>query len=430
MPEIMPFKAYYYNTKKGIELEKLLAPPHDVISPTERVGFQQKSLYNIVHLILPDSYPMAAQMLNNLIENEIIIQREFPELYIYGTKILYNKIEFIRYGLVSLVRLSNFNEKEIFPHEKTFNKVAEGRLNLIRETNANFNPIFFLFKGNTFYSKLIHKYAKKPLFLQTTDVDNVTHVIWVIEDKKDIIALQNYFKPIPLTIADGHHRYLSALIHSQEGGSKYVLGLLVDMNDSGLQILPTHRLIQEVPNLTSEEILNRLEKYFDIEKYDFNNNDLKEKLDLLLTELSNNSPNSFGMALQNQSSFFLLTLKPNSSPQKLIKGDWSIDWKELDVSILHELILTQLLEIPEEIEDSKNIIYTKDIHQAIQEILTGRFQLLFILNPTKVEQILKVTAHSELMPHKSTYFYPKPLSGLVFYKYNPKERTVYYKKGE
>jgi len=421
MPEIMPFKAYYYNTQKGIELEKVLAPPHDVISPTERITFQQKSPYNIVHLILPDSYPMAAQMLNDFIKNEIVIQRKSPEFYLYGTKILYNKFEFVRYGLITLVRLSDFSEKQIFPHEKTFKKVAEGRLNLIRETNANFNPIFFIFKGNPLYSKLIQKYTKKRPFLETTDGDNVTHMIWVIEDKQDISTLQNYFKPIPLTIADGHHRYLSALIHSQEGGSKYILGLLVDMNDPGLQILPTHRLIQQVPTLTSDAILNRLENYFTIDKYAFTNDNLKENLDELLAQLSNSPPNSFGMTMQNQSNLFLLTLRPNFPPDALIQGDWSADWKSLDVSVLHELILTKLLEIPEEIEDAKNIIYTKDIKNAIQQVLEGSFQLLFILNPTKVEQILKVTKHSELMPHKSTYFYPKPLSGLIFYKYNPNE---------
>jgi uncharacterized protein (DUF1015 family) len=157
LPEIMPFKAYYYNPKKKIELEQVLAPPHDVISPEERIGFQQKSPYNIIHLILPDSYPKAGQMLDDLIKNQIVLQRTSPAFYIYGMKNMLNGVEFVRYGLVALVRMHEFSEKQIFPHEKTFKKVAEGRLNLIRETQANFNPIFFIFKGSSEYSKIIQK---------------------------------------------------------------------------------------------------------------------------------------------------------------------------------------------------------------------------------------------------------------------------------
>jgi len=418
MPEIIPFKAYHYNTTKKMTLEKVLAPPHDVISPEERIGFQQKSPYNIIHLILPDSYPVAGQVLTDLIQNKIVIQRNSPAFYIYGTKNRLNGVAFIRYGLVALVKLYEFSAKQILPHEKTFKKVAEGRLNLLRETQANFNPIFFLFNGSSTYSKIIQKYTKKSPLFKTVDGDKVEHMLWLIEDRHDIETLQDYFKPIPLTIADGHHRYLSALIHSQENGSKHIMGLLVDINDPGLVVLPTHRQILRVPDLNAEQILNRLQEYFQIEEFNFNKNNETEKVSQALDQLSKSPPNSYGMVLQKQSIVFILNPKSNFHPESLIDGNWSEEWKRLDVSVLHEFILNKLLGVPEEIEDSKNIIYNKNVNSAIQAVLDGKFQLLFILNPTKVDQILKITAKSELMPHKSTYFYPKPLSGLVFYKWN------------
>jgi uncharacterized protein (DUF1015 family) len=418
LPEIMPFKAYYYNPKKKIELEQVLAPPHDVISPEERIGFQQKSPYNIIHLILPDSYPKAGQMLDDLIKNQIVLQRTSPAFYIYGMKNMLNGVEFVRYGLVALVRMHEFSEKQIFPHEKTFKKVAEGRLNLIRETQANFNPIFFIFKGSSEYSKIIQKYTKKSPLFKTIDGDKVVHMLWIIEDRQDIEVLQDFFKLIPLTIADGHHRYLSALIHSQEAGSKYIMGLLVDINDPGLVILPTHRQIIHVPNLISEQILNRLQEYFQIEEFNFNKSNESEQINQALDQLGKSPPNSYGLVMQDQSTAFILTPKSDFHPESLIEGNWSEDWKRLDVSVLHEFILKKLLGVPEEIDYSKNIIYSKNAKSAIQEVLAGKFQLLFILNPTRVDQILKITAKSELMPHKSTYFYPKPLSGLVFYKWN------------
>ncbi|MDD1778161.1 MAG: DUF1015 domain-containing protein, partial [Candidatus Helarchaeota archaeon] len=413
-----PFKAYHYNTAKKLELEKVLAPPHDVISPEERIGFQKKSPYNIIRLILPDSYPAAGQMLNDLIKQKIVIQRNLPAFYIYGTKNMLNGVEFIRYGLVALVKLYEFSEKQVFPHEKTFKKVAEGRLNLLRETQANFSPIFFLFDGSSTYSKILQKYTKKSPIFKTIDGDEVEHMLWVIEDKHDIETLQQYFKPIPLTIADGHHRYLSALMHSQENGSKHIMGLLVDINDPGLVVLPTHRQILRVPNLTAEQILNRLRAYFQIEEFKFNKINVNEKVRQALDRLNTNPPNSYGVVMQDQLAIFLLTPKSDFHPESLIDGNWSEEWKRLDVSVLHEFILKKLLEIPEEIEDSKNIAYSKKAVGAIQDVLAGKFQLLFILNPTRVDQIFKVTAKSELMPHKSTYFYPKPLSGLVFYKWN------------
>ena len=424
MPEITPFKAYYFNVNNKSELESLIAPPHDVISPAERSRFLQHH-DNIVQIILPDSFSKASQTLNTWIKNKRLVRRNSPAFYIYETKYLYNNQKKKRYGFLALVRLSEFSKKEIIPHERTFEKVTEGRLNLFRETNANFNPIFFIFNGDSTYTRIIQKSITRPSFLQVQDRDGVEHTIWVIEDPQDILELQTFFKTIPLIIADGHHRYSSALAHSCENGSKYTMGLLVDMNDPNLKIFPTHRLIKHVPALSANQILDKLKQYFLLEIIDFSQTNLKEKLNEVFTRLSAKSSKSFGILLYNISKFFIITLKDEFSPESLIQGTFSDAWKRLDVSILHEYVFKQLLGVSQYINDSDNIMYIKNLEDAIEAVQQGLYQLLFILNPTKAEQILKITAGSEIMPHKSTYFYPKPLSGLLIYKWDFNEKESY-----
>ncbi len=417
MPRIAPFRSYYFNAKDKEDLESLVSPPHDVISDAERSEFLKKNPHNIVQIILPESYPKAAQILDYLIMKKHLVQSKSPALYVYGMKFMFNGQQKMRYGLVSLVELTDFSERQIIPHEKTFKRVTEGRFNLFKKTKANFNPIFFIFNGDDVYSEIIQKTITKPVFLKAQDRDGVIHSVWVIDDPKDITVLQDYFTTVPLTIADGHHRYTSALALKQEGRCKYILGLLVSMNDPGLLVLPTHRLIRYVQGLTTQEILDTLSKYFVLESFDYNPFNLQTQLGLMLKGLELKTTNAFGMVLYNVPKLFIISLKPEYTPESLIDDEISDEWKRLDVSLLRKFVFKKLLKIPQFINDSENVEYIKTVEDAILSIRRGLHQLLFILNPTKVEQILKITQLNETMPHKSTYFYPKPLSGLLIYKW-------------
>lgn len=421
MPAIVPFKAYYFDARDKKELEQLLAPPHDVISPAERSAYLRESRDNIVQIILPDSYPKAGEILNKLIETGRLIQQKSPAFYIYKTKHYQNGEMHERYGLLAIVKLSKFSEKQIIPHERTFKKVTEGRYNLFRETHANFNPIFFIFNGNHTYTKVIQKYKPRNPFLVVNDRDKVEHSVWVIDDALDIQDLQDSFQTIPLLIADGHHRYTSALMLSDENGSKYVLGLLVDMNDPNLSVFPTHRLVRYVSKINTHTIVNHIKKYFRFEAYDFSEPKMLNQLTKVLERIRKMPQNTFGLFLYNMNTFFLITLREEFPPESLIGGEFSNEWKRLDVSILHEFIFKQLLKIEQYIDDSENIAYIKNLEEAVQSVHNGLYQALFILNPTKVEQVLQITQGNEIMPHKSTYFYPKPLSGLIIYKWGPNE---------
>ncbi|MHA1266840.1 MAG: DUF1015 domain-containing protein [Candidatus Helarchaeota archaeon] len=418
MPKIKPFKGYYFNVKTRKDLEALVAPPHDVISPAERSAYLQKNPNNIVQIILPESYSSAAEIINKYIKESLLVPCKSPSFYLYETKYFLNGAEFRRVGLVALVELTDFSEKQIIPHERTFKNVTEGRLQLFRSTRANYNPIFFIFNGNPDYSNIIEKYRSTPPFLIAKDKEGVEHSLWIIEDRTDIQMLQDSFQSIPLLIADGHHRYLSALTYSKESGHKYVMGLLVDMNDPSLKVFPTHRLIRVIPNKKAEDILTTLSEYFQIIEFNASPASIQANSVPLISTLNSHQKNSFGLVLYSLSKAFIIILKAQFSSKSLINAPYSSDWKQLDVSLLHEFVFKHLLNVPQYIEDSENIHYIKDLEAAIPLVQDGFYQALFILKPPKVEEILRITSNQEIMPHKSTYFYPKPLSGLIIYKWD------------
>jgi uncharacterized protein (DUF1015 family) len=424
MPDIAPFKAYYFDAKNQAELEKFVAPPHDIISPAERIAYLQKSPDNIVHIILPESYPKAGAILNNLIENGKLTQVKSPAFYLYKTKNLNNGVMLERYGLLTLVKITKFSKKQIMPHEKIFRKIAEGRLKLFRETQANFNPIFFLFNGNPTFVKIFKKYVSKPPLLKVCDRDKVEHTIWVIDGTHDIKALQESFKKTPLLIADGHHRYASSFKLSRKKGSKYVFGLLVDMHDPNLRVFPTHRLVRYVSEFSTSAMLPKLKEHFNLEVYDFSIPNMMDQLAEVLERLNEKGQYAFGLFLYGIESFFILTLREKFLPNSLIKGRIPDALKELDVSLLHEFVFKLLLKIPPTVRDSEksleNILYLKtNLEEAVNSVYNGLYQAVFILKPTKMEQILQITQAKKVMPQKSTWFYPKPLSGLLIYKWAP-----------
>jgi uncharacterized protein (DUF1015 family) len=215
---------------------------------------------------------------------------------------------------------------------------------------------------------------------------------------------------------------MSALTLSHENGNNYVMGLLVDMNDPGLMVFPTHRLVRQIPHKDNAEILRVLRTHFQVEELAFQTADGAQELQHALGKLANLDGNSFALMLHSLNKIFLLSLKNDYKPSEIIKGNLSADWKELDVSLLHEFLFKQILGIPQYIDESENIFYVKSAQDALSLVQGGLYHAVFLLNPTTCEQVLKITQGGEIMPHKSTYFYPKPLSGLIFYKWAPEDR--------
>lgn len=193
------------------------------------------------------------------------------------------------------------------------------------------------------------------------------------------------------------------------------------MNDPNLLVFPTHRLVRYVSKMDKHKMISQIKKYFKLKVYDFPEPKMMNQLARVLERLKKMPQNTFGLFLYNKNTFFLITLREEFPPKSLIGEEFSNEWKRLDVSILHEFIFKQLLKIEQYIDDSENIAYIKNVEEAVQSVHNGLYQALFILNPTKVEQVLQITQGNEIMPHKSTYFYPKPLSGLIIYKWDLNE---------
>ncbi|TFF85326.1 MAG: DUF1015 domain-containing protein [Promethearchaeota archaeon] len=409
MPELIAFRNFHYREgKKNPErLSELVAPPYDVISKKEEITLKQKDPNNICHIILPNSYKEAGRMLNEMIEDKTLVCGEDRCICIYGIDYKKQNSEEIisRYGFVGLLKLVEIFPAHdgVIPHEMTFKKYTKDRLNLIRETDANFSPIFTIYNGNGSADKIINKYTKNEPTLVTTDRDGFTHKVWDVWKKEDINAIQKIVNKNSIIIADGHHRYITSLRHSRHGGCKYIMSLFIDFNDPGLIIYTSHRRIHRIGIKNVKEFRKKSDKYFHTEEVKS-----IDQLKILLEQ--NNDKNVFGCYFQNKILF--IKLKNNIKPENIIIGQHSKEWKNLDLPILHNILLEKCLNIKNE-----NVDYIKDMNEGIKHVDQGKIDALFIVNPTTLDQIHKITKLGEIMPQKSTYFYPKPLSGLIVHKH-------------
>jgi uncharacterized protein (DUF1015 family) len=426
MVGVKPFKAYYYNDVNTGDLSKQLAPPYDVISEKERDLLYKESMFNVVRLILgreevgdggrDNRFIRARGYLKQFIKGKKLIQTEKPVLYIYSIEFEYKGRLFTRMGVVALVKLTDFSKKQVLPHEMTFKKYTEERYNFLKACKSNFWPVFSIYKGDERVQKVMQEYASKTPLLTANDADGFFHRVWAVNDEPDITAFEKILKEKPVIIADGHHRYKTALQYSKgskDKGSKYVMMYLVDSGDPGLIILPSHRIVEKLRTCDINYILEKLVPFFNIERFDFlDENERKARGKFL--KAVDAVAHRIGMFVKGTNAYFLLTLKPGLKPEKLIKGKYCADWKKLDVSILHKLIISECLGA----EDEGNITYTKNPEEGIQKVHDETADAFFVLQAPSVRELEHVTSCGDILPHKATYFFPKPLSGMLIYKHD------------
>jgi len=332
-----------------------------------------------------------------------------------------------RIGFISLMEL-DLEDKKVLPHEKTLKAPKEDRLRLVRAVKANLSPIFMLYEDAKHkVNNILKTFSKKTKPFIDVTIDSVRHRVWAITDKDAIGRIEGIMSKKYIFIADGHHRYETSKNYARElvrngvsqsliDNSKFLMAYFVELEEKSLLIMPTHRLIKDARGLSKEEIIEKLSKYFTVEKLS-----TAKKLLARLSELR--ASHAFGMYLaapctrakrvvQGQNRYYVLKLK-DFNKAKTFMGESSADWKSLDVSILHLFILQYVLGISDE---DDNIEFVKDPGEAFKGIDKGGFKIAFFLNPTKITQVKKIAEHGEKMPRKATYFYPKPLSGLVIRK--------------
>lgn len=422
MAEIRPLRALRYNLEKAGPIENLTCPPYDIISPDQRRELLSRSGYNLIRLELPQEgknpYQEAAHTLN-LWRSEGVLQLDMEEgMYLYEEEFLSQVDRGDRrsvLGLVCRVRLEDFANGVVLPHEETLSKAKEDRFQLLSATRCNFSSIYSLYRdeGGVTRQRLLNLKETCPPRYEFSD-GLVTHRLWVINDPVAIQALEEDFAGRKLYIADGHHRYETGLRYrdtlEEQGtylpGASYTLMTLTDMADPGLTVFPTHRLVRGVEGFEESALLAACQEDFILEPQQ-NRADSEKALENLYQE------GKHAFALYSGKGWTVLTLKDPAVMEALLPGT-SPAYRTLDVSILHSLVLERLLGIDKEnMASQKNLTYTRSAEEAQRSVDQGESQCCFLLNPTRVEEIGQVAQNGEKMPQKSTYFYPKLITGLV-----------------
>lgn len=436
MGRIFPFRGICYNPPAIGDIGKVVAQPYDKIDGRLRELYYQRHPYNIARIIkgktfpddTPDNnqYTRARQYLYDWLSRGILKQNRVPSYYVYDEIYrLPSGEERIRRGFIALAELEEFGGG-IIPHERTLAGPKADRLKLMRATGAQFGQIFMLYSDpeNTINRLLDQATTNPPVYDFEDDSEGqpVRHRLWILTRPDVIEEVARRMADKSLFIADGHHRYETALNYRnemrdegrecREGSENYNNRMMtfVNFEDAGLTILPTHRVIHSLDKLDWNSLSSRLEENFIPEEIDSLDN-------LLARTEAGKKEHVFG--LYGKGKYFLLTLKPDRKPEAVVPGEFSPAWKNLDVSILQTLILDSILGIgAEKLEAHSNVRYYRLAREAVEEVNSGKAQMIFFLNPTRAGQVKKVAAKGGKMPPKSTDFFPKILTGLVINKIN------------
>jgi uncharacterized protein (DUF1015 family) len=433
MVEVIAFKGITYNKEKISRLKDVMSPPYDIISEELQNKLYSKHLNNFVRLILnkinPEDndqnnrYTRAKELLNKWIKESVFTESRKVAIFPYKIGYTQNKIKKIMNGFFILLKLDP-EYKHVKAHERTLSKPKEDRLNLMRAVNANLEPIQLLYiDENDLIRKKIDQAISEPI-VDVKGYDGFNHKLWKIEDDVVISMVENELKDKILFIADGHHRYQTAVNFAgemeQKTGKKdenapfnYRMVILVNIFDEGLSILPTHRLIKK-SDIDIKDVIDKLNQYFIVEEkiIDAANVDSYTISKKIMGEIATKKDHKFAMFYGDK--YYILTFKDEKTMDKLA-GDRSKTWRTLDVSILHKIILENIMGINQSnLED--HIRYTRIDEEAISFVNDGKYDLSFLMNATKIDELKTIADAGEHMPQKSTYFLPKMLSGLVFYK--------------
>jgi len=437
MAEIIPFRGILYNTNKINKLADVVAPPFDVISEQEQNQFHESHPQNIIKLTLGKTfendtrtnnrYTRSADCFNNWLSEGIIETDKEPAFYLTLMEFFFENKRVTRYGLIALIRLEPFEKGIVLPHEMTFSNIKSERLELMKACHANFSPIFSLYSDdeNSILDRL------KDISLERTPdhvfSDNIgqKHRLWRITDSSVHRHVSETLRDKAIFIADGHHRYETALNYRNwlsagnpdfNGGhpSNYVMMYLCSMEDSGLVILPAHRMLNQVPAETRASLIDKAKDYFDIITIPYKDDHHKEGLTQFISILkSNTSKNCIGVFIKSCPELNLLTLKPGIMEQMF--GDELPEViRNIDVTVLTRLIFMEILGFDQaRLDNEKLIAYSSVAEEAIDAVAAGRHDMVFILNPTKIQQVRDIAEAGLIMPRKATYFFPKVITGQV-----------------
>ncbi|GCE20349.1 DUF1015 domain-containing protein [Dictyobacter kobayashii] len=429
MADVQPLRGFRYAKEKVGDPAQTITPPFDVISPDAQMRYYQRNPYNIIRLELGQSnptdnglnnvYTRAARTLAEWRLDGILQQETDACYYLYQQRFSHNGQAYTRTSLLARVRLEPWDARVILPHEHTRTKDKEDRLQLLRACATNFSPIMCMYddpQGRV--RRLISTYAEQPE-IQFVDENGEEHLLQPISDPQHTALIQDFFAQRQLYIADGHHRYTTALNYRDElqkqrrgldaqDGANFMLMALIDVDDPGMLVLPTHRVLFD---LTEEQLHKlteqQLARYFSVKKV------AAATDEVMLEELARVGSQQPALIIKTAEQALLLTI--NAQGEQLMKeSGHSEAWNALDVALVQHLILETLLHITaDDVAAGKYIRYMHDTQQALQSLHTQEAQAIILLNGIPFRQVRDVALADDRMPQKSTYLYPKLITGLV-----------------
>jgi uncharacterized protein (DUF1015 family) len=407
-----------------------MAPPYDVISAEMREELHLRNEFNVIKLILgrdlagdnetENRYVRAKRYMREWVERGVLATDNEEAFYIYAQEYSVRGVFSRRIGFLGLMKLEGTDV--VLPHEHTLSKPKEDRMKLIKEVETNLSPIFGLYGGdNGYISGILENAASNLAPCVDVELDGVRHVLWRLTDSGEISGIVGAMEGRKIFIADGHHRYAVAKAYRDEcrlasgydGRADHILMYLTDMSDpKNLTIMATHRVLNNLSGAWKKEINSRLGEYFNITRFD--------SLQDLISEMDEHKQRSYVYGFYDGNDFFLLEPIEEEALRDLIK-DKPVSWKSLDVSVLHSAVFAKVLHINAQEGD---ITYVKDPEEAEELVTQAKNKAAFFLNSTKISQLKDVAEDGEMMPQKSTYFYPKLLTGLVMNRFEDQKEKV------
>jgi uncharacterized protein (DUF1015 family) len=414
MADVEPLRALHYNLDRTGGLQDVVAPPYDVIDAEQRAKLEARSPYNVVRIDLPvgnDPYGNAARLLAAWRDEGVIVQDERPALWAIEQDYTGPDGQIRRRtGFLARVRVEDYGPGRIRPHERTHPGPKEDRLNLTRATKANLSPIFSLYDDptGTATGVLANATTTTEPWGEATDEDGTVNRVWRIDDAKAITAIHDALADSELLIADGHHRYETARVYAEEiggeGPHRYVLMCLVALDDPGLTVFPTHRLLKDLTPDQHEALANAIRRDFDLRRL--------ESTDELVPDYG--QPVSMGYIDAHFRQPWMLTLKDQATADAAL-SDHAEPYRRLDTAVLEALILKGALGMTDDdIDHLTGLGYARDFDDALRLVRDGDYDAAFFVAATPIEQVRAVAAAGESMPPKSTYFFPKVPTGLLF----------------
>jgi uncharacterized protein (DUF1015 family) len=422
MAEVIPFQGVLYNPDR-VDPSLTTAPPYDVVTPAFKDSLYQQSPFNIIRIDFgkdddddnenENRYTRASRFLSHWLSEGIFLQDKKTSFYCYEVRYRVEGQDRKMLGFLGAVKIEELGKGKVHPHEMTYSKPKSDRLNILRYCNANTSPIFSIYSSKEkVATSIIGKTTQQAPFIEASDEDGFLHRLWKIDDPDRIEKIRVEMADKDVFIADGHHRYETAQTFKKEMEEKglsttgdepfnYTLMFLSNMEDEGLTLLPTHRIVEIDSDIRIREVLSA---HFHIKKISSKNDTDEQSRQRMLTHMKQHI-HSFGMFRTNTGNYYTLTYNG-----KDMDVDLPDCLKNLDVTVLHRFIFEKLLNI-------HHYEYEMSPELAVKKAQEGSFEAVFFLNATGIQDVKEAALAGHRMPPKSTYFYPKLLTGMVLYRF-------------